>query len=164
MVSNWSRLSFILFLSVSHFTIICITLIVPQKSCKSCKYFLSFTFSVYVCLFHSAWPFNTNQSTQQQPLQRCSYVLINYCCCCCFFVLSVHSFNSIPGVINEPPLPRRKKCPELAYRTHEFITGETRTKNDINASTYNGRARVSVMWSFNWFDSFGWLFHFVFSC
>ncbi|XP_018354369.1 PREDICTED: flocculation protein FLO11 isoform X2 [Trachymyrmex septentrionalis] len=22
----------------------------------------------------------------------------------------------------EPPLPRRKKCPELAYRTHEFIT------------------------------------------
>lgn len=47
------------------------------------------------------------------------------------------------GVVNEPPLPRRKKCPELAYRTHEFITGETRTKNDINASTYNGRARVS---------------------
>lgn len=46
------------------------------------------------------------------------------------------------GVINEPPLPRRKKCPELAYRTHEFITRETRTKNDINASTYNGRARV----------------------
>ncbi|XP_031630933.1 uncharacterized protein LOC116345606 isoform X3 [Contarinia nasturtii] len=45
------------------------------------------------------------------------------------------------GVINEPPLPRRKKCPELAYRTHEFITGETRTKNDINARTYNGRAR-----------------------
>ncbi|XP_055321524.1 uncharacterized protein LOC129577838 isoform X6 [Sitodiplosis mosellana] len=45
------------------------------------------------------------------------------------------------GVINEPPLPRRKKCPELAYRTHEFITGETRTKNDINASTYSGRAR-----------------------
>lgn len=46
------------------------------------------------------------------------------------------------GVINEPPLPRRKKCPELAYRSHEFITGETRTKNDINARTYNGRARV----------------------
>lgn len=22
----------------------------------------------------------------------------------------------------EPPLPRRKKCPELAYKTHEFIT------------------------------------------
>ncbi|XP_018354375.1 PREDICTED: mucin-5AC isoform X8 [Trachymyrmex septentrionalis] len=26
------------------------------------------------------------------------------------------------GPTLEPPLPRRKKCPELAYRTHEFIT------------------------------------------
>lgn len=26
------------------------------------------------------------------------------------------------GPTLEPPLPRRKKCPELAYRHHEFIT------------------------------------------
>ncbi|XP_070528338.1 nascent polypeptide-associated complex subunit alpha, muscle-specific form isoform X8 [Cardiocondyla obscurior] len=26
------------------------------------------------------------------------------------------------GLTLEPPLPRRKKCPELAYKTHEFIT------------------------------------------
>ncbi|XP_028048256.2 flocculation protein FLO11 isoform X12 [Monomorium pharaonis] len=26
------------------------------------------------------------------------------------------------GSTLEPPLPRRKKCPELAYKTHEFIT------------------------------------------
>lgn len=26
------------------------------------------------------------------------------------------------GPTLEPPLPRRKKCPELAYKTHEFIT------------------------------------------
>lgn len=46
------------------------------------------------------------------------------------------------GTINEPPLPRRKKCPELAYRTHEFLACEA--KNDLNATTYNSRARVSV--------------------
>lgn len=55
-------------------------------------------------------------------------------CCWCFHSIGVINFQ-------EPPLPRRKKCPELAYRSHEFITGE-RTKNDINARTYNGRARV----------------------
>ncbi|XP_031630937.1 uncharacterized protein LOC116345606 isoform X7 [Contarinia nasturtii] len=58
-----------------------------------------------------------------------------------FFSKSTEEERHVEGVINEPPLPRRKKCPELAYRTHEFITGETRTKNDINARTYNGRAR-----------------------
>ncbi|XP_055321523.1 uncharacterized protein LOC129577838 isoform X5 [Sitodiplosis mosellana] len=58
-----------------------------------------------------------------------------------FFSKSTEEERHVEGVINEPPLPRRKKCPELAYRTHEFITGETRTKNDINASTYSGRAR-----------------------
>lgn len=67
------------------------------------------------------------------------------CCCCCscsYFIQFLNHTYSYTGVINEPPLPRRKKCPELAYRSHEFITGETRTKNDINARTYNGRARV----------------------
>ncbi|CAO1442424.1 unnamed protein product [Diamesa tonsa] len=29
---------------------------------------------------------------------------------------------AIIAPINEPPLPRRKKCPELAYRHHEFIS------------------------------------------
>ncbi|XP_049532107.1 uncharacterized protein LOC125949261 isoform X2 [Anopheles darlingi] len=33
--------------------------------------------------------------------------------------------------INEPPLPRRKKCPELAYRTNEFLA--TRAHNDAAA-------------------------------
>lgn len=28
----------------------------------------------------------------------------------------------VSGPTLEPPLPRRKKCPELAYKTHEFIT------------------------------------------
>ncbi|XP_076658636.1 uncharacterized protein LOC143362403 isoform X17 [Halictus rubicundus] len=30
--------------------------------------------------------------------------------------------ENIEGPTLEPPLPRRKKCPELAYKTHEFIT------------------------------------------
>ncbi|XP_054087506.1 neurofilament heavy polypeptide isoform X3 [Zeugodacus cucurbitae] len=31
------------------------------------------------------------------------------------------------GPTNEPPLPRRKKCPELAYKSHEFIIGSEYT-------------------------------------
>ncbi|XP_011879127.1 PREDICTED: uncharacterized protein LOC105568240 isoform X10 [Vollenhovia emeryi] len=30
--------------------------------------------------------------------------------------------SNYTGPALEPPLPRRKKCPELAYKTHEFIT------------------------------------------
>ncbi|XP_050341329.1 uncharacterized protein LOC126767759 isoform X8 [Bactrocera neohumeralis] len=34
---------------------------------------------------------------------------------------------SLTGPTNEPPLPRRKKCPELAYKSHEFIIGSEYT-------------------------------------
>lgn len=47
------------------------------------------------------------------------------------------------GTINEPPLPRRKKCPELAYKTHEFISCDQQQqplKNEFNSAN---RARVS---------------------
>jgi predicted metalloenzyme YecM len=39
----------------------------------------------------------------------------------------------------EPPLPRRKKNPELAYRHHEFILDSSVDKTDSNVT----RARVS---------------------
>lgn len=48
------------------------------------------------------------------------------------------------GATNEPPLPRRKKCPELAYRTNEFILRDgDNYKNDLTA-TAPSRARVSI--------------------
>ncbi|KAK0162068.1 hypothetical protein PV327_008433 [Microctonus hyperodae] len=37
------------------------------------------------------------------------------------FVQSKYTGFERPGPTLEPPLPRRKKCPELAYRHHEFI-------------------------------------------
>jgi predicted metalloenzyme YecM len=47
-------------------------------------------------------------------------------------------FSVINAPINEPPLPRRKKCPELAYRHNEFIL-------DSNADhTDSSRARVRI--------------------
>ncbi|XP_037027404.1 uncharacterized protein LOC119068092 isoform X1 [Bradysia coprophila] len=43
----------------------------------------------------------------------------------------------VEGTCNEPPLPRRKKCPELAYKTHEFIncdqSASTNYRNDNNS-------------------------------
>ncbi|XP_075145106.1 uncharacterized protein LOC142220076 isoform X3 [Haematobia irritans] len=38
------------------------------------------------------------------------------------------------GTTNEPPLPRRKKCPELAYKSHEFIIGSEYTDARNNAA------------------------------
>lgn len=74
----------------------------------------------------------------------------------------------INAPINEPPLPRRKKCPELAYRHHEFIVDSSNDYTDSNVT----RARVSVetnaasesafglfgvdfdfVWSFDWTSS-----------
>ena len=46
----------------------------------------------------------------------------------------------INAPINEPPLPRRKKCPELAYRHHEFIADSSNDQTDSNVT----RARVSL--------------------
>uniref|UniRef100_A0A182JQ65 Nuclear protein MDM1 n=1 Tax=Anopheles christyi TaxID=43041 RepID=A0A182JQ65_9DIPT len=45
-----------------------------------------------------------------------------------FFSKSTEDEKFIEASINEPPLPRRKKCPELAYRTNEFLA--TRGKNE----------------------------------
>uniref|UniRef100_A0A182NG27 Nuclear protein MDM1 n=1 Tax=Anopheles dirus TaxID=7168 RepID=A0A182NG27_9DIPT len=45
-----------------------------------------------------------------------------------FFSKSTEDEKFIEASINEPPLPRRKKCPELAYRTNEFLA--TRGKTD----------------------------------
>lgn len=47
------------------------------------------------------------------------------------------------GSTNEPPLPRRKKCPELAYRTNEFIPTQEPKFSERNDSTTVNRARVS---------------------
>ncbi|XP_037891270.1 integrator complex subunit 6 homolog isoform X4 [Glossina fuscipes] len=38
------------------------------------------------------------------------------------------------GATNEPPIPRRKKCPELAYKSHEFIIGSEYTDARNNAA------------------------------
>ncbi|XP_050083285.1 uncharacterized protein LOC126569918 isoform X2 [Anopheles aquasalis] len=48
-----------------------------------------------------------------------------------FFSKSTEDEKFIEASINEPPLPRRKKCPELAYRTNEFLA--TRAHNDAAA-------------------------------
>ncbi|ALC47989.1 CG17816 [Drosophila busckii] len=40
------------------------------------------------------------------------------------------------GPTNEPPLPRRKKCPELAYKSHEFIIGSEYTDARRDNSAY----------------------------
>ncbi|EDV92825.1 GH18615 [Drosophila grimshawi] len=40
------------------------------------------------------------------------------------------------GATNEPPLPRRKKCPELAYKSHEFIIGSEYTDARRDASAH----------------------------
>lgn len=43
----------------------------------------------------------------------------------------------------EPALPRRKKHPELAYKTHEFMSyDEDGSSDSIDASTRGERARV----------------------
>ncbi|CAH1728773.1 unnamed protein product [Chironomus riparius] len=41
----------------------------------------------------------------------------------------------IKAPINEPPLPRRKKCPELAYRHHEFIVDHDADRTDSSNIT-----------------------------
>ncbi|XP_031777699.1 uncharacterized protein LOC100123903 isoform X13 [Nasonia vitripennis] len=42
------------------------------------------------------------------------------------------------GTSLEPPLPRRKKCPELAYRTHEFISSAAQQHANIQAADGGG--------------------------
>lgn len=43
--------------------------------------------------------------------------------------------------INEPPLPRRKKCPELAYKTNEFMSCDAPDGRNTNVA----RARVRIL-------------------
>ncbi|XP_032452716.1 RNA polymerase II degradation factor 1 isoform X11 [Nasonia vitripennis] len=43
-----------------------------------------------------------------------------------------------PRTSLEPPLPRRKKCPELAYRTHEFISSAAQQHANIQAADGGG--------------------------
>lgn len=58
-----------------------------------------------------------------------------------FFSSSSLLHPQIKGTTNnEPPLPRRKKCPELAYRHTEFMSCD---EPDRNSSNNNNRARVS---------------------
>ncbi|XP_067638988.1 uncharacterized protein [Eurosta solidaginis] len=45
------------------------------------------------------------------------------------------------GPTNEPPLPRRKKCPELAYKSHEFIIGSEYTDTKSGHASANRLAR-----------------------
>lgn len=65
-----------------------------------------------------------------------------------FFSKSTEDDKFIEASINEPPLPRRKKCPELAYRSHEFMSsrgqehgGGTGGQDKPDAATTHSRAR-----------------------
>nr|XP_049461038.1 uncharacterized protein LOC120948820 isoform X5 [Anopheles coluzzii] len=63
-----------------------------------------------------------------------------------FFSKSTEDEKFIEASINEPPLPRRKKCPELAYRTNEFLAARGKNeaighdRTDTGATTHT-RAR-----------------------
>lgn len=48
--------------------------------------------------------------------------------------------TSVPT--NEPPIPRRKKNPELAYRSHEFIGGFDQHDGPVPTTR---AARVSLL-------------------
>lgn len=56
--------------------------------------------------------------------------------------VSISISIQLAGPTNEPPLPRRKKCPELAYKSHEFIIGSEYTDARRDASAHRS-ARVS---------------------
>ncbi|XP_065074931.1 uncharacterized protein LOC135698743 isoform X10 [Ochlerotatus camptorhynchus] len=55
-----------------------------------------------------------------------------------FFSKSTEDDKFIEASVNEPPLPRRKKCPELAYRTHEFMAANQRGGNESSAAQAGG--------------------------
>ncbi|XP_026850925.1 uncharacterized protein LOC6594710 isoform X7 [Drosophila persimilis] len=44
--------------------------------------------------------------------------------------------SQFDGPTNEPSMPRRKKCPELAYKSHEFIIGSEYTDARREASAH----------------------------
>ncbi|XP_055623160.1 mucin-2 isoform X5 [Toxorhynchites rutilus septentrionalis] len=55
-----------------------------------------------------------------------------------FFSKSTEDDKFIEASINEPPLPRRKKCPELAYRSHEFMSSQA---NEPPSTHHGGHDR-----------------------
>lgn len=62
---------------------------------------------------------------------------------------TVEAFNRgtmfVSGPTLEPPLPRRKKCPELAYKTHEFITAADGGGIDaVDSNVVADKVRVRV--------------------
>ena len=61
--------------------------------------------------------------------------------------------SAIIAPINEPPLPRRKKCPELAYRHHEFISAPDSGVDRVDSANVT-RARVSNLSSLELFLNF----------
>ena len=61
--------------------------------------------------------------------------------------------------INEPPLPRRKKCPELAYKHHEFMSHPTNGHDQVDSVTR--AARVSDN-HFFLFEFYNWCFVLLF--
>ena len=52
-------------------------------------------------------------------------------------------FNIITGPTLEPPLPRRKKCPELAYRTHTFAPTDKIGIDAVDSNVVADKIRVS---------------------
>lgn len=55
------------------------------------------------------------------------------------------NYVNFAGPTLEPPLPRRKKCPELAYRTHEFITAADGGGIDaIDSNVVADKVRVRI--------------------
>lgn len=51
----------------------------------------------------------------------------------------------VSGPTLEPPLPRRKKCPELAYKTHEFMTAADGGGIDaVDSNVVADKVRVSA--------------------
>lgn len=98
------------------------------------------------CMQQFAW----KQCDELDGQKRCD--LINVCVVAFAFPCA--------GTCNEPPLPRRKKCPELAYKTHEFISCDQPaagmpTANFRNAINAASRARVRRVKRFGgqWVDN-----------
>jgi hypothetical protein len=58
----------------------------------------------------------------------------------------------IPGRRFEPAIPRRKKHPELAYKTHEFLAMSEAGGSDdsLDATVAFDRARVSTLCPAEW--------------
>lgn len=59
-------------------------------------------------------------------------------CAWCLGVWDNARLGRFSGTSMEPPLPRRKKCPELAYRTHEFISSAAQQHANIQAADGGG--------------------------